>query len=66
MEEFYLHWVCAFCVSAFTLAVTWRVHGGRYITACELLSYIPVQQLEMNLHIMFLYLLHIEQFCSNA
>lgn len=48
-KSYILYWVCAFCVSAFTPAGTWREHGCRYITACksELLSYIPVQQLEM-------------------
>lgn len=39
---------CLLCLSLHPCS-TWREHGCRYITACksDLLSYIPVQQLEM-------------------
>lgn len=71
-EVLWKTYICTGFVPFVSQPLSGQVPGGNmHVDAllhakAELLSYIPVQQLEMSLHIMLLYLLRIEQFCSNA
>lgn len=71
-EVLWNSYICTGFVPSVSQPLPLQVPGGNMDVdtllhaKAELLSYIPVQQLEMSLHIMLLYLLHIEQFCSNA